>query len=195
MQQYKLMWNMSKNRPYEYADFFIKDNDGSVIQTLDLAGKEGDVVGYVGIKSDKVLDLGKINFYDFKDFFEPIKKQGDFIYLKKDEFYILSTREAVRVPPELACEMVSMDDRSGEFRSHYAGFIDPGWGWGKTGEEQGRPLTLEVRPFEDIIVRDNQPIAKIKFERMSAVPEIVYDGIPSNYSKQSGPKLGKNFKV
>jgi dCTP deaminase len=116
------------------------------------------------------------------------------VYLKKGAFYILSTNEAVRVPPELACEMVPMDERSGEFRSHYAGFIDPGWGWGEKGEGKGRPLTLEVRPFEDLIVRHGQPIAKIKFERVNEVPVAAYDSMGSNYIKQSGPKLAKHFK-
>ncbi len=193
MHQYSLLWNIHEQRPHTNADFIISDNDGSFIQTLDISGD--GIVGYRGIKSDKVLDLSLIKHYDSSEFFEPIKKDGDFLRLSKDEFYILSTYEAVRVPPELACEMVSMDDRSGEFRSHYAGFIDPGWGWGRNGEGKGRPLTLEVRPFEDIVVRNKQPIAKIRFEKMTDVPDMVYDGISSNYVTQSGPRLGKYFKV
>ena len=169
----------------------IRDNDNSIILTLDLADEN---LGFEGIRSDDVLDLSKVNFYERNKFFKPIKKKGDYVYLKKGSFYILSTHEAVRVPPDLACEMVSMDERSGEFRSHYAGFIDPGWGWGKGGEGKGRPFTLEVRPFEDIIVRQGQPIAKIRFERMAETPEIIYDSMPSNYIKQSGPRLAKHFK-
>ncbi len=99
------------------------------------------------------------------------------------------------MPPDLVCEMVPMDERSGEFRSHYAGFIDPGWGWGKKGEGRGRPLTLEVRPFEDIIVRHRQPIGKICFEKMAETPAVAYDALSSNYLVQSGPKLAKHFKV
>jgi dCTP deaminase len=95
----------------------------------------------------------------------------------------------------MACEMIPMDERSGEFRSHYAGFIDPGWGWGKNGEGKGRPLTLEVRPFEDLIVRQGQPIAKIRFEKVTEIPEVIYDATGSNYIKQSGPKLAKHFKI
>lgn len=191
MKQYNLIWSSKTKKPHSYSDFVIRDGDGSFIQTLDIMG---DVVGYVGIKRDKVIDLGKIKHYDYSEFFEPLKRQGDFIHLKKDHFYILSTYEAVRIPPEFACEMVSMDDRSGEFRSHYAGFLDPGWGWGKKGEGKGRPFTLEVRPFEDLVIRHKQPIAKIKFERLTTIPDSVYDAMNSNYLKQSGPKLGKNFK-
>lgn len=191
MQDSKLLWKLDGSNAYTFNDLTVHDNDGAIIQQLDLST---DIVGYIGIQSDTVVDLGKIKHYDSADFFKPIEKEGDFVYLKKDQFYILSTHEAVRIPPELACEMVPMDERSGEFRSHYAGFIDPGWGWGKEGESNGRPLTLEVRPFEDIIVRHKQPIAKIRFERMAELPDVVYDSMDSNYLKQTGPKLGKNFK-
>ena len=78
--------------------------------------------------------------------------------------------------------------------SHYAGFLDPGWGWGADGEGKGRPFTLEVRPFEDLVVRAGQPIAKIKFERMLEEPTFHYDTKASNYLTQSGPKLGKQFR-
>lgn len=191
MRQYDLIWNARKPRSFKYEELKIRDGDGSIILTLDL---EGEVLGYEGVISNEVLDLSKISHYDAKKFFKPVKMKNGHLYLKKGSFYILSTNEAVRVPPELACEMVSMDERSGEFRSHYAGFIDPGWGWGEKGEGQGRQLTLEVRPFEDLIVRHNQPIAKIKFERLTEIPELVYDATNSNYVKQVGPKLAKHFK-
>jgi len=191
MKQHKLLWRHSNNTPYKYQEIAIRDNDSSVILTLDL---ESEILGYVGVSSKFPLDLKHISFYDSKKFFKPVKKQGEFLYLKKGAFYILSTHEAVRVPPDLACEMVPMDERSGEFRSHYAGFIDPGWGYGAHGEGKGRPLTLEVRPFEDIIVRQGQPIAKVRFERLTETPETIYDGLQSNYIKQSGPKLAKHFK-
>ncbi len=192
MKKYKLLWSPRDERPYDYnEDIKIRDNDGSLILTLDL---NSEIIGYEGIVSDIPVDLSKINFYEYKKFFKPVKKKGNHVYLKKGSFYILSTHERVRVPPELACEMVPMDERSGEFRSHYAGFIDPGWGWGTNGEGKGRPLTLEVRPFEDLIVRQNQPIGKIKFERVASVPEIGYDAMGSNYIKQLGPKLAKHFK-
>jgi dCTP deaminase len=87
-----------------------------------------------------------------------------------------------------------MDERSGDFRSHYAGFLDPGWGYGTKGEGKGRPFTLEVRPFEDLVVRKGQPIAKIKFERMLEEPDMHYDTKVSNYLHQTRAKLGKQFK-
>lgn len=191
MREHKLLWRPKNGAAYKPDEIRISDGDGSVILTLELADK---MLGFEGIPSKEVVDLAKVGVYSPAKFFKTLKKRGDYLYLKKNSFYILSTHEAVRVPPELACEMVPMDERSGEFRSHYAGFIDPGWGWGKAGEEKGRPLTLEVRPFEDLIVRQGQPIAKIRFERMSALPDVVYDATGSHYSKQSGPKLAKHFK-
>lgn len=194
LKNYQLVWDYSGKTPYGYDDLKIKDNDGSIILTLDLISQ--DVIGYRCYGSNRILDLSKINFYHWEDFFEPIKikKKNECIYLRKGDFYILSTRESIRVPPGLACEMVPMDERSGEFRSHYAGFIDPGWGWGKNGEKKGRPITLELRPFEDIVIRDNQPIGKIRFERMAEIPDIIYDNkTTSNYKKQIGPRLSKHF--
>ena len=192
LKNHQLVWDYSGKISYSYDDLKIKDNDGSIILTLDLISQ--DVIGYRCYCSNRILDLSKIDFYPLEDFFEPIKKQDGCVYLRRGDFYILSTRESVQVPPGLACEMVPMDERSGEFRSHYAGFIDPGRGWGKNGEQRGRPITLELRPFEDLIIRDNQPIGKIRFELMAEIPEIIYDNkTTSNYKKQIGPKLSKHF--
>jgi dCTP deaminase len=186
----KLLWS-PKGKPYDRSDLKIWDNDGSLILTLDL---DSDPIGYEGRPGEGVLDITRVGEYASSKFFKPIKKQGDSLVLKQGSFYILSTHEFVRVPPNLACEMVPMDERSGEFRSHYAGFIDPGWGWGTKGEGKGRPLTLEVRPFEDLVIRKGQPIGKIRFERLTDEAEEIYDNISSNYLQQSGPKLAKYFK-
>ncbi len=192
MREHSLLWRVKKRQPFDYSELKIRDGDGAAILTLDLSPK---IVGYRAVKTKQVIDLNRINYYDWKKFFEPVlASKADYLELERDYFYILSTSEAVRVPPDLACEMAPMDERSGEFRSHYAGFIDPGWGWGRAGEGKGRPLTLELRPFEDLIVRDRQPIAKIKFERMMKLPDTAYDAGPSNYLKQAGPRLAKQFK-
>ncbi len=175
----------------EYDKLRIKDGDGSIILRLDM---EIDPVGYSCFGSDRVLNFAKRDFYAPHDFFEEVKKERGYLRLKKGGFYILSSREAVRIPPYLACEMRPMDERSGEFRSHYAGFIDPGWGYGKEGEGKGRRLTLEVRPFEDMIVRPGQVIAKIRFERVMDIPDVLYDAVEtSNYIMQSKAKLSKHF--
>ena len=190
VEEFNLLWSLS-GKKYFYKEILIKDNDASIILTIDLSQKN---LGYKAKKTKQVIDMSKMKHYSWKDFFEPIKKQGKFVRLKKDEFYILSTAESVRIPPSLASEMTPIDDRSGEFRSHYAGFLDPGWGWGKDGKDKGRPFTLEVRPFEDLIVRDRQPFAKIKFEKLTEDPDCTYDAIESNYKVQTGPRLAKQFK-
>lgn len=179
--------------PYSYDSFLMKDSDGSVLLTLDLSQ---DVVGYECRGSNTVVNLSTPNgTLDSSKHFIPIKKSGESILLRKDSFYILSTKEALRVPPYLASEMVDMDSRTGEFRTHYAGFFDPGWGCGSDGEGKGRPITLEVRTFEDVIISHGQPIGKVRFEKMSETPNIHYDQKNSNYLVQSGPKLAKQFKL
>jgi dCTP deaminase len=192
MESQKLLWSLD-GRCYGYDDINIKDSDGSIILTLDLSQ---NIIGYKGRRTNKLLDLTKgVNSHNMEDFFEPVRKYDDCIHLQKGGFYILSTNQAVRVPPDFACEMAPMDERSGEFRSHYAGFFDPGWGYGKDGEGKGRPITLELRPFEDLIIRHAQPIGRIKYEKMIETPEISYDSKEtSNYKVQVGPKLSKYFK-
>lgn len=190
--RWKLLYTL-KGDSIPYTAVPVSDNDGSVILTLDL---ESRVVGYEYTGHQRVLDFARgKKAYGAEGFFRPIEVCDDRIHLQRGGFYILSTAEAVRVPPCFACEMVPMDERSGEFRSHYAGFIDPGWGYGRDGEAKGRPLTLEVRPFEDLVIFANHPIAKIKFERMIEVPDAHYDQkTECNYGAQSGPKLAKHFR-
>lgn len=179
--------------PIGYRDLKVSDKDGSIILTLDLQSRPAGFRTY-GMK--KVLDMsapkGSI---DPRQFFEPvIPREDGTLLLRKGEFYILSTREYVCVPSHLSCEMVPMDERSGEFRSHYAGYIDPGWGCGSDGLQKGRPLTLELRPYDDLFVYNGHPIAKIRFERMVEIPETVYDQkVTSNYSGQDRAWLSKQF--
>lgn len=186
-----LVWHPTEDRALDYSEIVTNDQDGAVILTALV--KEG-MCGYECIASpDQVLDVSRIGGYDAANFFRPIAIDDGALRLKRDKFYILSGAERVRIPPTLASEMVPMDERSGDFRSHYAGFLDPGWGWGESGEGKGRPFTLEVRPFEDLVVRAGQPIAKITFERMQNAPETHYDTKVSHYKQQTGPKLGKQF--
>ncbi len=188
----KLVYDQAGERALSYSELVTNDQDGAVVLT---ALVEPGQCGYECIADrEQVIDVAKIAHYEGSDFFRPIEIINGALRLQRDKFYILSGAESVRIPPTLASEMVPMDERSGDFRSHYAGFLDPGWGYGKDGEGTGRPFTLEVRPFEDLVVRKGQPIAKIRFERMSEVPDIHYDMKASNYLKQSGPKLGKQFR-
>jgi dCTP deaminase len=188
----KLLWDKEGN-PFSYGGIRIKDNDGAVILTLDL---DGEICGWECLGVNRVLDFSKLDFYAPRDFFRPVVKYEGSVQLREGALYIFYTKERVCVPPTLACEMHPMDQRSGEFRSHDAGFIDPGWGYGAEGDAKGRRLVLEVRPFEDILFRNGQPVAKIKFEVMAASPDVQYDSLAkSNYTDETPtPRLSKNFK-
>lgn len=192
LKTHQLAWHESEERPLAYDELLTHDQDGALILTAMI----GDgVCGYECIATpDQVIDIANVGGYDAEEFFKPIYANDGALKLERDKFYILSGAERVRIPPILASEMVPMDERSGDFRSHYAGFLDPGWGWGRDGDGHGRPFTLEVRPFEDLVVRRYQPIAKIRFERVAEEPDIHYDSKTSNYLGQAGPKLGKQFK-
>ncbi|MHB1163335.1 MAG: 2'-deoxycytidine 5'-triphosphate deaminase domain-containing protein [Minisyncoccota bacterium] len=149
----------------------------------------GDGMGYECSGTRKILDLrlgGKRS-----DYFKPIHVTSREYILRKSGFYILTTREPVMVPPNLSAELRAIDPRLGEFRSHAAGYIDPGWGYGKDGEECGRPITLEVIPHEDMLVRDGQTVARIRYEYMKEVPETLYDAAASNYTDQRTARLSK----
>ncbi|MBX3475092.1 MAG: 2'-deoxycytidine 5'-triphosphate deaminase [Planctomycetes bacterium] len=171
-------------------------DDGALLMTLDL---NQDIVGYVAKKSlkPKPIDLAAIGSHEPDDYFEPIKKPRDgALFLRQNAFYIFSTFEYISVPPDYAVEMLPYDTSAGEFRAHYAGFFDPGFGYGKEGEVKGTPAVLEVRPYEDdLIVRHRQPVCKMAYERLTARPDKLYGvGVKSNYATQRGPRLSKFFR-
>lgn len=163
-------------------------NDG-LIAHLDL---ERDIVGYKAKKNaTSVLDTLERN-YERRHFWEEVRvDEHGRLLLENGEFYILSTKERISVPPEYAMEMVPYNLTAGEFRSHYAGFFDPGFGWKADGSLRGTAATLEVIPHENIYVRDSVVICKFKVERMRAVPDKIYEG---HYQNQQGPQLAKFFR-
>ncbi len=166
--------------------------------TVDLkgSGSEGDIIGYRSKKHAKRIDLERRD-YDPLDFWEPVlSRKTSSLILDPDEFYILMTKEAIAVPPEYAAEMLPYDTRAGEFRVHYAGFFDPGFGWdaklNKAGSSRG---VLEVRSHEvPFLLEHGQTVGWLRYERMAARPELLYgQDINSNYQGQ-GLKLAKQFK-
>lgn len=174
--------------PILYKGLKHSDHDGSILLTLGLQFPEP---GFKAIETAEPIDLSQIGQHDPRRFFRPIEVQDEAITLQSGAFYILSTAECVQVPPQFACEMRPMDERSGDLRSHYAGFIDPGWG---VKNLSGRLLTLEVRSFDTgIIVTHGQPIAKIRYERMIVEPAKHYDEMNPTYGDQAGPQLAKYF--
>jgi dCTP deaminase len=165
----------------------------SVVLTIDL--KNASPFGYVAKDVEEVIDISKVNYYEKDAFWEPLYSKEEMFLLKRDKFYIMCSYEHMVVPPDYAVEIVSMDDRFGEFRSHFAGFVDPGWGYGKHGEVQGRPIVFEIISSEDMFVRDHQPFARSTYEKMANTPTMIYDMIQSNYTVQDGPRLAKQFKM
>jgi dCTP deaminase len=117
------------------------------------------------------------------------------VVLEPEEFYLLMSAEGVRVPPEVAAEMTAYDPTSGELRTHYAGFFDPGFGHDPHGGRQGSRAALEVRAHDvPFLIEHGQPVCKLAFERMAEPPETLYGaGIGSNYQGQE-VTLGKQFR-
>ena len=181
--------------PISMEEVKVSDRDGGLIMSVDL---RQDVIGWRCEGAETFLEFSKRGFYAPEDFFTKMEKpKTKRLTLRKGDFYILYTRERLRIPPGFAAEIAPMDVRSGEYRSHYAGFIDPGFGYGEKGETKGLPIVLEVRPYEDnIVLIDKQPICKVIFEKVAEAPDMVYGaGIGSNYSSQNGPRLSKHFKM
>ncbi len=174
----------------------IADIDNGLALSIDLMGEAGQRIGWRAKRHTGVIDVDKRGGLNPLDFWDPIEAQasGNMV-LDPDEFYILVSREAVAIPPDHAAEMVPFNPLVGEFRVHYAGFFDPGFGY-----EAGRPPSargvLEVRSREvPFILEHGQVIGRLVFERLTDPPPEVYgQGIGSNYQRQ-GLKLSKHFKA
>lgn len=190
----KLLFDLAGNA-YK-ADASLVDQDG-IVMSVDLSSE--DVVGYsCAPTACRVLDFARRD-YDPSEFFTPIArpKNGQFT-MKRDDFYIFVTKECLRVPDTYAAEMAAYDPSKGEFRSHYAGFFDPGWGFRPDGSVFGTPAVLEIFTHDnDFVLRDGQPICKMIFERLVTPAEILYGDakLTSNYYRQRGPRLSKHFTM
>jgi dCTP deaminase len=163
--------------------------------TIDLGGTDG-IVGYRAKRHTAVIDVDKRGLHDPADFWEPIHRhRTSELILDPDQFYILVSREAVHVPPDYAAEMVPFDPLVGEFRVHYAGFFDPGFGHSAAGGGGSRAV-LEVRSHEvPFILEDGQVVGRLVYERLTARPRKLYgEDLGSNYQAQ-GLKLSKHFTV
>lgn len=164
--------------------------------TVDLQGDpDTGIIGYKAKRHADVIDVENINHYDIDDFWDPIRSRGhQNLTLDTDDFYILASKEAVSVPPDHAAEMRPYDTYVGEFRVHYAGFFDPGFGHDAAGGGGSRAV-LEVRSHDvPFVLEDGQVVGRLVYERLTAVPDQLYgQDIGSNYQRQ-GLKLSKHFK-
>jgi dCTP deaminase len=164
---------------------------------VDLSGLgPNGLVGYRAKRHTGLIDVERRAGYDLAEFWEPMAARPDrSLILDPDEFYILASKEAVQVPPDYAAEMVPFDPLVGEFRVHYAGFFDPGFGYAGAGGRGARAV-LEVRSREvPFILEHGQIVGRLVYERMLGRPKTLYGmGIGSNYQAQ-GLKLSKHFRV
>ncbi|MEP2029008.1 MAG: 2'-deoxycytidine 5'-triphosphate deaminase [Paracoccaceae bacterium] len=161
--------------------------------SVDLELPDTDLVGYRAKPHTGVIDLDRIGHYHPSDYWEDVRTSNGQIILDPGAFYILVSREAVHIPPEYAAEMAPYLAMVGEFRVHYAGFFDPGFGHGAAGGAGSRGV-LEVRCHEaPFVLEHGQVVGRLVYERMAAVPTQLYGaGIASNYQGQ-GLKLSKHF--
>lgn len=163
--------------------------------SLDLRGDANRRVGYQARSNAPLLDMSKTSAYQPEEYWEPATREADpRLVLDPERFYLLLSEEAVRIPPMLASEMTAYDPTSGELRTHYAGFFDPGFGFDPAGKLQGSRAALEVRAHDvPFMVEHGQRVCKLTFERMLCEPTKLYGGeIGSNYQGQV-ETLGKHF--
>ncbi|MEK7337573.1 MAG: 2'-deoxycytidine 5'-triphosphate deaminase, partial [Nitrospirota bacterium] len=138
---------------------------------IDLKGDDrtdSRIIGYRAKKNSHVIDLAKVGHYSAADFWEPLyRHRHDSLLLEPEEFYILASKERIRVPAGYAAEMVAYEAACGELRTHYAGFFDPGFGYGAEGEIKGTQVVLEVRPHDvPFLIHDGQTFFKVVYDRM-----------------------------
>lgn len=162
--------------------------------SVSLSSDDG-MIGWRARRHSGLIDVDTPGVLDPNDYFEPLGPQkSGFIILDPDEFYILASKEAVAVPPDMAAEMTPISPGLGEFRVHYAGFFDPGFGWSENGTNGSRAV-LEVRSHDaPFVLEDGQLVARLVYERMAARPARLYGAdLHSNYQGQ-GLKLSKHFR-
>ena len=189
---------LHQRSPLVHAAAGQENISGGIGLSVDLEGAgEGALIGYKARPHSPLIDIEKIAHYDPADFWEPIYADTGShsgLVLNPDDFYILASREAVSVPPDHAAEMVAYDTLVGEFRVHYAGFFDPGFGWAAAGGA-GTRAVLEVRSHDvPFLLEHGQTVGRLVYERLTSTPDRIYgQNIGSNYQKQS-LALAKQFK-
>ncbi|RCS24680.1 2'-deoxycytidine 5'-triphosphate deaminase [Phyllobacterium salinisoli] len=168
---------------------------GGIALSIDLTGSKDGLVGYRGKHHTAVVDVDKRAAHDLLDFWEPIHDRGSGeLVLDPDEFYILVSREAVHVPPLYAAEMTPFDPLVGEFRVHYAGFFDPGFGHTAAGGTGSRAV-LEVRSHEvPFILEHGQIVGRLVYEHMLTRPGALYGADLGSHYQAQGLKLSKHFR-
>jgi dCTP deaminase len=192
-----LYHNMASHKPVGSRDFRV---ERGLFLRIDLAGtdqRDTRVIGYRAKKNSHVIDLEKVGHYAAADFWEPLHRhRHDSLLLEPEEFYILASKERIRVPAGYAAEMVAYEAACGELRTHYAGFFDPGFGYGSKGEINGTQVVLEVRPHDvPFLIHDGQTFFKVVYDRMMGIPTQLYGSVLGSSYQQQTLTLSKHFKV
>ncbi len=164
--------------------------------SVDVQGdKSGGIIGYKARSHAGLIDIDKLRYYEVLDYWEPVHapRRGGLV-LDPADFYILASREAVNVPPTHAAEMLAFDTLMGDFRVHYAGFFDPGFGHPDAGGEGSRAV-LEVRSFEvPFVIEHGQMVGRLAYERLTAQPARLYGSNANSSYQRQGIALSKHFK-
>jgi dCTP deaminase len=197
--------DMSRIRKIEEEEALVYMDDDSPVKaqldrglriTINLeAAQQGEVIAYKAKRNAPVIELVRINYYATEEFWE-VRHQNDSknLILEPGDFYILASRERVRVPPDFAAEMVPFDPSDGEFRIHYAGFFDPGFGYGSS-DIKGTRAVLEVRAHEvPFLMEHGQLVGRLNYMPLLCRPEKIYGtNIGSSYQHQA-LTLSKQFR-
>jgi dCTP deaminase len=199
-----LPWDGALNRLDEQVNLVYNQEgapsepliDDGLRFSVDLAGTpSSSLVGYRALRNAPELDFARVGFYNPREFWEPLyRSERRDLILRPNEFYILASRERIRIPPYFAAEMFPIDPSHGEFRIHYAGFFDPGFGYG-ADDIKGTRAVLEVRSHEvPFLLEDGQYVGGLRFERLMDIPDKLYGHeIGSSYQCQ-GLALSKHFR-
>ena len=193
--------SVAEHRALHNAETLVVDPNEDVAEgvslSIDLKGEDrGGLVGFRSKRHTPVIDVDRKDELDVLDYWEPLINRGaEQFILDPDEFYVLVSRESVHVPPAYAAEMVPFDPLVGEFRVHYAGFFDPGFGHSPAGGKGSRAV-LEVRSREvPFLLGHGQTIGRLLYERLAELPDRLYgSALGSNYQAQA-LKLSKHFRA
>lgn len=181
---------------FKLVDRELSDDDikHGVPITVDVIGKpETDyIIGYRAKNHTGLIDIDRVGYYSIDEFWDPVRAPGPpGLILNPADFYILASRESVKVPPGLAAEMIAYDTLVGEFRVHYAGFFDPGFG----DVSGGAKAVLEVRSYEvPFVIEEGQVVGRLAYERLTVQPERLYGVHAGSSYQHQGLRLSKHFK-
>lgn len=168
--------------------------DGGLFIGVDTTGNQDAIVGYKAKKNSDIIDLTCVGSYDPSAFWEPLYHTANRpLILEPEEFYILTSKEKICIPPAYAAELMAYDPGSGELRTHYAGFFDPGFGYGR-GTQRGTKAVLEVRPHDvPFLVEDGQLFCKLCLESTVETPQMTYGADVNSHYQSQNLTLSKQF--